>query len=102
MTSTNAQIKGCVHKKFPIGKYMNKYELRKRFWLYHFPIYAYQYYLDPCDKISCADTNSVCEVIYATGYPTCVCPAGMQGDPRVGIACGMHSLIAEQYYRNFM
>ena len=47
--------------------------------------------LDPCEKISCADTNSVCEVIFSTGYPRCVCPAGMQGDPRVGIGCGMHA-----------
>ena len=43
-------------------------------------------YLDPCDRIICNGANAVCEMIFATGDPICVCPEGMKGDPEIG--CG--------------
>ena len=46
--------------------------------LEHGLIIAY-YILDPCDRITCNGTNAMCEMIFATGTPICVCPEGMKG-----------------------
>ena len=43
---------------------------------------------DPCDRIQCTATNTICEIIFATGTPNCVCPLGMKGDPKIG--CGKY------------
>ena len=42
--------------------------------------------IDPCDRLICNVTNTVCQVVFDTGTPFCACAPGYMGDPAV--KCG--------------
>ena len=57
--------------------------------------------LDPCDRLICKGKNAVCQVIYETGKPFCICDKGSSGDPNHG--CGKHvNFMSQIMYLSFI
>ena len=57
--------------------------------------------IDPCDRLVCNVTNTICEVVFETGKPFCTCAPGFMGDPNY--KCGMflckEVVNSTQYYQ---
>ena len=89
-TSSNIDFKSCIFEKYAIGEKSflnpvykfntNMHKLKH----YNFQLISWllvSSLIDPCDRLVCNVTNTICEVVFETGKPFCTCAPGFVGDP---------------------
>ena len=98
--SSNNGIDSCIQEKYAIGECnfcVPLYRYRKMLgvnsvitrFVHIFSTCLFFCKIDPCDRLICNVTNTVCQVVFETGTPFCTCAPGFNGDPAV--KCGNYS-----------
>ena len=94
--SSNSVIDSCIYEKYAIGGFdsflVTLYKYRNIIVIDFSVAYFIFHEIDPCDRLLCNVTNTVCQVVFDTGTPFCACAPGYMGDPAVECGNYIHFL----------